>query len=116
MMWKLSSGIVRRLGPSPFSEMVLELQSKYHARCELAYYAAAAHYERHGKEQIPAFSAFNDPTGFAGSPPSTGYLTAMYTDYVNAHCIYMDRAQAALPLDVAKVDHTFDVSIKYNYM
>ncbi len=85
IIWELSSRIVRQLEPSLFVEIILQLQSKYHAWCKLAYYTAAAHYERHSKEQILVFSVFNNPTGFVGSPPFIGYLTAMYTDYVNMH-------------------------------
>lgn len=77
------------------------------------YYFAVLHFGLHGKEQVPSFSAFNDSAGFAGCPPSTSYLKGMYTDYIGAHRIYMDRAQAALPLDIAKADHTFDVSPQY---
>ncbi|KAF9020332.1 hypothetical protein BDZ89DRAFT_1203851 [Hymenopellis radicata] len=112
MMWQLASGTVKRLGPSPFSEMVSELQYRDHASCELIYYSAALCFGLHGKAQVPQFSSFTDANGFAGCPPSTGYLKAMYTDYIGAHRIFMDRAQAALPLDIAKVDHTFDF-LKY---
>ncbi|KAF9011458.1 hypothetical protein BDZ89DRAFT_1167536 [Hymenopellis radicata] len=112
MMWEFNTGIVRRLGPSPFAELVCELQSRFHAQNELMYYAAALHFGLHGEDQVPAFSWFDDPDGFAGSPPSTSYLKAMYTDYIGAHRIYMDRVQATLPLDIAKGDHTFDV-LKY---
>ncbi|KAF9020333.1 hypothetical protein BDZ89DRAFT_1116416 [Hymenopellis radicata] len=100
----LASGTVKRLGPSPFSEMVSELQYRDHASRELIYYSAAF--------SSPQFSSFTDANGFAGCPPSTGYLKAMYTDYIGAHRIFMDRAQAALPLDIAKADHTFDF-LKY---
>jgi len=110
MMWQLTSGTTKRLGPSPFSEMVSELQYRYHAQKELIYYSAASHFGLHGEDQIPQFSAFSDPLGFAGRPPSTSYLKGMYTDYIGAHRIYMDRAQAALSLVIAKADHTFDVS------
>jgi hypothetical protein len=75
------------------------------------YYSAAFHFGLHGKDQIPQFSAFADPAGYAGCPPSTGYLKAMITDFIAAHRIYMDRAQATLPLDIAKADHTFDVCL-----
>ncbi|KAF9011526.1 hypothetical protein BDZ89DRAFT_1167480 [Hymenopellis radicata] len=112
LMWTMNSLIVKRVGPSPFAEMVSELQHRLHARNELMYYSAALHYGLHGDTQIPRFSAFNDSAGYAGCPPSTPYLKAMYTDYIGAHRIYMDRAQAALPLDIAKADHTFDV-LKY---
>ena len=81
-----------------------ELQHRYHAQQELTYYAAAKYFGLHG-DQIPAFSAFSDSAGFAGCPPSTSYLTDMCTDYIGAHRAFMDHAQAALPLDIAKCDH-----------
>ncbi|CAK5282204.1 unnamed protein product [Mycena citricolor] len=112
MMWMFNSCIVKRLGPSPFSDLASEIQHRLHARNELMYYSAAEHYEFYGTEQIPQFSKFSDPLGYAGSPPSVGYLRSMYTSYITAHRTYMDRAQAALPLDIAKADHTFDV-LKY---
>ncbi len=109
-MWQLTSGVVKHLGPAPFSEMVSELQYKSHAQKELMYYSAALHFSFYGKDQVPSFFAFNDAAGFAGCLSSTLYLKAMYTDYIGANCIYMDCAQAALPLDIAKANHTFDVS------
>ncbi|KAF9037406.1 hypothetical protein BDZ89DRAFT_1011046 [Hymenopellis radicata] len=112
VMSQMNSLIVKRVGPSPFSEMISELQHRHHARIELMYYAAALHYGLHGTKHIPQFSAFNDCTGFAGCPPTSPYLKAMFIDYIGAHRIYMDRAQATLPLDIAKADHTFDV-LKY---
>ncbi|KAF9052488.1 hypothetical protein BDZ89DRAFT_1032535 [Hymenopellis radicata] len=112
VMSQMNSLIVKRVGPSPFSEMISELQHRHHARIELMYYAAALHYGLHGTKRIPQFSAFNDRTGFAGCPPTSPYLKAMFIDYIGAHRIYMDRAQATLPLDIAKADHTFDV-LKY---
>lgn len=115
MMWQFNSGIVRRFGPSPFAELVSELQYRFHAQHELIYYASALHFDLHGEDQIPIFSRFDDPVGYAGCPPSTSYLKAMYTDYIGAHRIYMDRVQATLPLDVAKGDHTFDVSTSSSF-
>ncbi|KAF9036007.1 hypothetical protein BDZ89DRAFT_1223268 [Hymenopellis radicata] len=112
MMWWLSLSIVKRMGPSPFSELVSETQYRHHASLEVMYYAAAANFGLYGPDQITQFSAFDDATAYAGCPPSTSYLKSLYTDYIEAHRVYMDHAQAALPLDIAKADHTFDF-LKY---
>lgn len=76
------------------------------------YMHADHHRNLFGSTQIPAFSSFNDALHYTGSPPSTQYLKAMFVDWLTAHRIYIERAQAYLPDDVMKVDHTFDVSIK----
>jgi hypothetical protein len=47
-------------GPSPFSEMMAEMQRKHHAELELMYLDAACHYGLHGTLQIPSFSTFSD--------------------------------------------------------
>ncbi|KAJ7832126.1 hypothetical protein B0H14DRAFT_3712671 [Mycena olivaceomarginata] len=85
IMWEFNSCIVKRVGPSPFSQLVSELQRRHHARIELMYYSAAIHFGLHGKDQIPQFSAFANPAGYAGCPPSTGYFKAMFADWIGAH-------------------------------
>jgi hypothetical protein len=62
----------------------------------------------HGSS-IPLFSSFSDPLRYAGSSPSVHYLKAMFVDWLMAHRIFIERAQASLPANVMKVDHTFDV-------
>jgi len=52
--------------------------------------------------------------GYAGAPPSVRYLKAMFVDWLTAHRPFIERAQACLPVDVMKVDHTFDVSCAIN--
>jgi hypothetical protein len=89
--------------------MMAELQRKHHAGLELMYLDAARHYHLYGPGQIPEFSSFHDPLRYAGSPPSVQYLKAMFVDWLTAHRIFIERAQASLPADVMKVDHTFDV-------
>lgn len=111
MMSQLCNTFATRFGPSPFSEMMSELQRKHHAELELMYFDAARHYNLYGSEQIPDFSSFQDPLRYAGSPPSVQYLKAMFTDWLTAHRIFIERAQACLPADVMKVDHTFDVCL-----
>lgn len=99
-----------RFGPSPFAEMVSELQRKHHAELELMYLDAARHYNHYGSDEIPSFSSFSDALRYAGSPPSVNYLKSMFVDWASAYRIFMERAQACLPANVMKVDHTFDVS------
>jgi hypothetical protein len=95
--------------PSPFSEMMAELQCKHHAELELMYLDAAHHYGLHGALQVPSFSTFSDKLRYAASPPSVQYLKAMFTDWVSAHRVFIEHAQACLPANIMKVDHTFDV-------
>ncbi|KAJ3818006.1 hypothetical protein F5880DRAFT_1687260 [Lentinula raphanica] len=101
-----------RFGPSPFAELMSELQYKHHAELELMYLDAARSYGLYGPAQVPAFSSFADPLRYAGAPPSVHYLKAMFVDWVTAHRTFLERAQACLPADVMKVDHTFDY-LKY---
>ncbi|KAJ7174947.1 hypothetical protein C8R43DRAFT_1118980 [Mycena crocata] len=105
MMWQMSNTFATRFGPAPFSELVSEIQHRFHADSELMYMAAANFY---GQRDVAQFSAFDDPKGYAGSPPSVKYLKGLFTDYVTAHRIYIERDIASLPLGIAKADHTFD--------
>ncbi|KAJ7797938.1 hypothetical protein B0H14DRAFT_2618393 [Mycena olivaceomarginata] len=73
---------------------------------ELMYTAAANFYGQVGLKQ---YSAFDDPNGYAGSPPSIPYLKGLFTDVISAHRIFIERDIATKPLTVAKADHTFDV-------
>ncbi|KAJ6490305.1 hypothetical protein C8R47DRAFT_1273319 [Mycena vitilis] len=98
-----------RLGPAPFSELVSEVQHRCHAEGELMYLGAAKFYQRTGGQQ---FSAFSDPKGYAGSPPSVPYLKALFTDYMSAYRVYIERDIATLPGTILKLDHTFDF-LKY---
>jgi hypothetical protein len=91
----------------------MELQRQHHAELELMYLDAARHYGLYGSEQISQFSPFHDRKHYAGAPPSVQYLKAMFVDYITAHRVFIDRAQACLPADVMKVDHTFDVNWSY---
>ncbi|KAJ7707928.1 hypothetical protein B0H16DRAFT_1824162 [Mycena metata] len=93
-----------RFGPSPFSEMVSEVQHRHHAEGELMYLAAVIFYGQRGCKQ---FSSFEDRQGYAGSPPSVGYVKGLFTDFVSAHRIYIERDISSLPLTIAKADHTF---------
>ncbi|KAJ7151286.1 hypothetical protein C8R43DRAFT_951101 [Mycena crocata] len=106
MMWQMSNTFSTRFGPAPFAELVSEIQHRAHAESELAYVAAANFYRQSGLKQ---YSSFDDPRGYAGSPPSVPYLKALFTDYTTAHRIYIERDIATRPATVLKGDHTFDV-------
>ncbi|KAJ7886129.1 hypothetical protein B0H14DRAFT_2563454 [Mycena olivaceomarginata] len=104
-MWQMSNTFATRFGPAPFSELVSEIQHRFHADRELMYFAAAVFY---GQRGVTPLSAFDDPNGYAGSLPSVQYIKALFTDNLTAHRIYIERDIATLPLTVAKADHTFD--------
>jgi len=109
MMSQMCNGFATRFGPAPFAEMASELQHYHHAELELMYYDAARSLGLHGPGLISLFSSFGDPLRYAGSSPSVHYLKAMFVDWLIAHRIFIERAQASLPANVMKVDHTFDV-------
>ncbi|KAJ7872089.1 hypothetical protein B0H13DRAFT_2280300 [Mycena leptocephala] len=109
MMSQMSNTFAARFGAAPFSELVSEIQHRFHADKELMYLAAADFY---GRSNVIPFSAFNDPQGYAGALPSVSYLKGLFTDTVTAYRIYIERYIASLPLTVASGDHTFQV-IKY---
>ncbi|KAJ6489576.1 hypothetical protein C8R47DRAFT_1124811 [Mycena vitilis] len=109
MMWQMCNTFASRLGPAPFSELVSEIQHRSHAEGELMYLGASKFYQRTGGQQ---FSAFSDPKGYAGSPPSVPYLKALFADYMNAYRVYIERDIATLPGTILKLDHTFDF-LKY---
>lgn len=71
------------------------------------YLGAAKFWGWHG---IQPFSAFDDPNGYAGAPPSVQYLRGIFTDKIKAHRVFIDRDTATKPMTFAKTDHTFDVS------
>ena len=106
----MSNTFATRFGPAPFSELVSEIQHRFHADGELIYLAAADFY---GQREVTPFSAFDDRNGYAGSPPSVKYLKAMFTDNLTAHRIFLERDISTLPLGIAKADHTFDVSFNF---
>ncbi|KAJ7678102.1 hypothetical protein DFH06DRAFT_1422622 [Mycena polygramma] len=96
-----------RFGADPFSKMVRELKYLRHSRLEAMYLHAALHYGLRGPSQIPAFSTFKDPMGFAGYAPSTKYLKSMFTSWFASHRLYIDRIMSSLSGRVLKGDHTF---------
>ncbi|KAJ7444453.1 hypothetical protein FB451DRAFT_1434299 [Mycena latifolia] len=65
MMSQMANTFATRFGPAPFSELVSEIQHKSHADSELMYFAAANFY---GQGRVKPYSAFHDPTGYAGCP------------------------------------------------
>lgn len=110
MMWQMCNTFATRFGPAPFSEMVSEIQHRHHADGELMYLAAVNFY---GQRGCKPYSKFDDRQEYAGTPPSVGYLKALFTDFVSAIRIFFERDIATLPLIIAKVDHTFDVSFVF---
>jgi hypothetical protein len=108
MMWQMCNTFASRFGPAPFSEMVSEIQQRHHADGELMYLGAVNFYAQRG---CKSYSKFDDPQEYAGIPPSIPYLKALFTDFISAIRIYIERDIATLPLTVAKADHTFDVSL-----
>jgi hypothetical protein len=91
----MCNAFATRFGPAPFAEMASELQHNHHAELELMYYDAARSLGLHGS-LIPSFSSFGDPLRYAGSSPSVHYLKAMFVDWLMAHRIFIERAQASL--------------------
>lgn len=90
VMLQMCTSFATCFGPSPFSEMMSELQHKHHAELELMYLDAAHYYNLYGPEQVPAFSSFNDPLCYAGSAPSVHYLKAMFVDWLAAHHVFIE--------------------------
>ncbi|KAF8146564.1 hypothetical protein K438DRAFT_1944507 [Mycena galopus ATCC 62051] len=109
MMAQMSNTFAARFGPAPFSELVSEIQHRFHADGELMYLSAADFYRR---TNVKSFSAFDDPQGYAASPPSIPYLKGLFTDNVSAYRIFIERFIASLSLTVAAGDHTFQL-LKY---
>ncbi|KAJ7189529.1 hypothetical protein GGX14DRAFT_609136 [Mycena pura] len=109
MMAQMSNTFAARFGPAPFSELVSEIQHRFHADGELMYLSAAEFY---GRTNVESFSAFDDPQGYAGSPPSVPYLKGLFTDNISAYRIFIERFIASLSLTVAAGDHTFQL-LKY---
>jgi hypothetical protein len=107
MMSQMANTFAAHFGPAPFAALVSEIQYQSHVDRELMYLAAAEFYSQ---SEVPPFSAFNDRNGYAGSPPSTPYLKALFTDYVSAHCIYAERDTASRTCTIGMGDHTFQVS------
>ncbi|KAJ7806946.1 hypothetical protein B0H14DRAFT_2610116 [Mycena olivaceomarginata] len=109
MMSQMANTFAAHFGPAPFAALVSEIQYRSHVDRELMYLAAAEFYSQ---SEVPPFSAFNDRNGYAGSPPSTPYLKALFTDYVSAHCIYAERDTASRTCTIGMGDHTFQL-LKY---
>jgi hypothetical protein len=81
-MSQMCSTFATHFGPSPFAEMMIELQHKHHSELELMYFDAAHHLHLYGATQIPPFSAFDDPLHYAGCPPSSHYPRALFVEWV----------------------------------
>ena len=59
-MSQMQNTFTTRFGPSPFAEMMAELQCQHHAELKLMYLDAASHYGLYGLEQVSQFSPFHD--------------------------------------------------------
>ncbi|KAJ7813617.1 hypothetical protein B0H14DRAFT_3149769 [Mycena olivaceomarginata] len=81
MMWQMSNTFATRFGPAPFSELVSEISTD---------------------SMLTENSSFDDPNGYAGSPPSVQYIKALFTDDLTAHRIYIEQDIATLPLTFLK--------------
>ena len=60
VMSQMCNAFATQFGPSPFLEMMAELQCKHHVEHELMYFNAACHYSLHGALQVPSFSMFSN--------------------------------------------------------
>ncbi|KAF7291202.1 hypothetical protein MIND_01263600 [Mycena indigotica] len=109
LLWQMRNTFATRFGPAPFAELISEIQYRHHAECELMYVAAAHFY---GIVNANRFSEFGNKLQYNASPPTVSYLKGVFTDYMTAHRVFIDRYVASLPLTIAKADHTFDF-LKY---
>jgi hypothetical protein len=73
------------------------------------YYCAAFHHGFHGPKQVPKFSMFDDPQGYAGHVPSTRYFKSKLTAWFLAHRILMDRVMSSQFATIINADHTYKV-------
>ncbi|KAF8188817.1 hypothetical protein K438DRAFT_1764076 [Mycena galopus ATCC 62051] len=94
-------------GAEPFSQMVRELKTLHHNRLETIYYCAALHFGLRGPQQIPQFSKFSDPLGYAGYAPSRQYFKSMFTAWFSVHRIFIDRVMSSHSATIIKSDHTY---------
>ncbi|KAJ6556034.1 hypothetical protein B0H19DRAFT_1262151 [Mycena capillaripes] len=78
-------------GADPFSKMVRELKVLHHNRLETMYYCAALHFGFRGPNNVPQFSKFEDPLGYAGYAPSRQYFKSMFTACVGKMPFSMQR-------------------------
>ncbi|KIK54977.1 hypothetical protein GYMLUDRAFT_1021476 [Collybiopsis luxurians FD-317 M1] len=106
LMAELRCTSATRFGAGPYSALVDEMQRRHHAELELMY-LACAHSHGFSGSQIPLFSAFNDASLFAGAPPSTQYMRAMFTDWFAAFRIYLECDLASTSGTRLAGDHTF---------
>ena len=97
-------------GAGPYSVLVDEMQHRHHAELELMYLTCAQSHRFSGP-QIPLFSAFNDASLFAGAPPSTQYMRAMFTNWFAAFQIYLECDLALTSGTQLAGDHTFWVGV-----
>ncbi|KAJ7849125.1 hypothetical protein B0H14DRAFT_3452708 [Mycena olivaceomarginata] len=96
-------------GADPFSKMVRELKMLHHDHLETMYYCAAMHFGLRGPKQVPAFSKFEDPLGYAGYAPSRQYFKTMFMAWFSVHRGLIDRVMSSLSATIIKPDHTYKI-------
>ncbi|KAJ7356836.1 hypothetical protein DFH08DRAFT_1048015 [Mycena albidolilacea] len=96
-------------GADPFSKMVRELKVLHHNHLETMYYCAALHFGFRGPNNVPQFSKFEDPLGYAGYAPSRQYFKSMFTAWFSVHRTLIDRVMLSLPATIIKADHTYKI-------
>jgi hypothetical protein len=100
-------------GADPFSKMVRELKVLHHNRLETMHYCAALHFGFCGPNNVPQFSKFEDPLGYAGYAPSRQYFKSMFTAWFSVHRTLIDCVMSSLPATIIKADHTYKVSYSF---
>jgi hypothetical protein len=103
-------------GADPFSKMVRELKVLHHDRLETMYYCAALHFGFRGPNNVPQFSKFEDPLGYAGYSPSRQYFKSMFTAWFSVHRTFIDCVMSSLPATIIKADHTYKVLYSFRYL
>ncbi|KAJ7306952.1 hypothetical protein DFH08DRAFT_824451 [Mycena albidolilacea] len=94
-------------GTDPFSKMMHELKMLHHDRLETMYYCTAMHFGLRGPKQVPVFSKFENPLGYAGYAPSRQYFKTMFTAWFSVHHSLIDRVMSSLSATIIKADHTY---------
>jgi hypothetical protein len=103
-------------GADPFSKMVRKLKILHHDSLETMYYCAAMHFGLRGPEQVPSFSKFEDPLGYAGYAPSRQYFKFMFTAWFSIHRGLIDHVMSSLSATIIKADHMYKLCSALFYL
>ena len=104
------------MGVERLTRMLREMHTLRHSELEFKYLSAALYRQNNPTlrssfarqdQQLPQFSEFDDPDGYAGYVPSTGYLRKLYTAIIDQLRAFMDREMSYLGGEILKGDHTF---------